>query len=251
MSVTRSTNQIQVQVDLEIESTLRRLRKEARLNTMAIARQQTLKDLAAPNVENQPLCINIDNNVNFELKSGFILLLPTFNGVAGEDPHTHLKEFHMVCVGMKPNGVNEEQVKLKAFPFSRSKYWSAIQRWDHNLWHFSAVIPVWRHKTSSSTSRDSIGSPKNRASGYYCKYLSAIQRCDQKLWRFSAVILVSRDKTSSSTSRDSRGRPRKRASGNYCKYLSAIQPSHQKLWRFQLLFRYGATKPPLPRVGIP
>ena len=24
----------------------------------------------------------------------------------------------MVCVGMKPNGVKEEQVKLKAFPFS-------------------------------------------------------------------------------------------------------------------------------------
>jgi hypothetical protein len=85
---------------------------------MAVARQQTLKELAAPNVENQPLCINIDNNVNFELKYGFIHLLPTFNGLTGEDPHTHLKEFHMVCVGMKPNGVNEEQVKLKAFPFS-------------------------------------------------------------------------------------------------------------------------------------
>jgi len=52
MPVTHSTNQIQVQVDLEIESTLRRLRKEARLNTMAVARQQTLKELAAPNVEN-------------------------------------------------------------------------------------------------------------------------------------------------------------------------------------------------------
>jgi hypothetical protein len=24
----------------------------------------------------------------------------------------------MVCVGMKPNGVDKEQVKLKAFPFS-------------------------------------------------------------------------------------------------------------------------------------
>ena len=48
MPVTRSTNQIQVQVDLEIERTLRRLRKEARLNTMAVARQQTLKELAAP-----------------------------------------------------------------------------------------------------------------------------------------------------------------------------------------------------------
>jgi hypothetical protein len=75
MPVTCSTNHIQVQVDLEIESTLRRLRKEARLNTMAVARQQTLKELAAPNVENQPWCINIDNNVNFELKSGFIHLL--------------------------------------------------------------------------------------------------------------------------------------------------------------------------------
>jgi len=118
MPVTRSINQIQVQVDLEIESTLRRLRKEAHLNTMAVAWQQTLKELAAPNVENQPLCINIDNNVNFELKFGFIYLLPTVNGLAGENPHTHLKEFHMVCVGMKPNVVDEEQVKLKAFPFS-------------------------------------------------------------------------------------------------------------------------------------
>jgi hypothetical protein len=108
MPVTRSTNQSQVQLDLEIEITLRRLRKEARLNTIAIARQQTLKELAAPNVENQPLCININNNVNFEFKSGFIHLLPTFNGLAGEDPHTHLKEFHMVCVGMKPNRVDEE-----------------------------------------------------------------------------------------------------------------------------------------------
>jgi len=52
------------------------------------------------------------------LKSGFIHLLPTFNGLAGEDPHAHLKEFYMVCVGMKPNEVDEEQVKLKAFAFS-------------------------------------------------------------------------------------------------------------------------------------
>jgi len=118
MLVTRSANQSQVHVDLEIENTLRRLQKEARVNTMVVARQQTLKELVAPNMENQPLCINIDNNVNFEFKSGFIHLLPTFNGLAGEDRHTHLKEFHMICVGMKPNGVDEKQVKLKAFPFS-------------------------------------------------------------------------------------------------------------------------------------
>jgi len=69
-------------------------------------------------VENQPLCINIDNNANFELKSGFIHLLLIFNGLVREDLYTHLEEFHMVCVGMKPNGIDKEQVKLKAFPFS-------------------------------------------------------------------------------------------------------------------------------------
>jgi hypothetical protein len=132
MLVTRSTNQFQVQVDIEIENTLRRLQKEARVNTMAVEQQQTLKGLATPNVENQPLCINIDNNVNFELKSGFIHFLPTFNGLIGEDPHTHLKEFHMVCVGMKPNGVDEEQVKLKAFSFSL--------KGAPNVWFFS-ILP--------------------------------------------------------------------------------------------------------------
>jgi hypothetical protein len=75
-----------VQVDLEIENTLRRLREEARINTMVVATQQTLKELAAPNMENQPLCINIYNNTNFELKSRFIHLLPIFNGFAREDP---------------------------------------------------------------------------------------------------------------------------------------------------------------------
>jgi len=40
-----------VQFDLEIEKNLHRLRKEARLNTMAVAQQQTLKELAAPNVK--------------------------------------------------------------------------------------------------------------------------------------------------------------------------------------------------------
>ena len=119
MPATRSANQShQVQVDLEIENTLRRLRKEARVNIMVVARQQTLKELAAPNMENQPLCINIDSNVNFELKYGFIHLLPIFNGLAGEYPHTHLKEFHMVCDGMKSHGVNNGQIKLKSFPFS-------------------------------------------------------------------------------------------------------------------------------------
>ena len=115
--VTRSTNQRQAQVYHKIENTLYMLQKEAHINIMVVARQQTLKELTTPNVENQPLCINMDNNANFELKYVFIHVLPIFNELARKDPYTHHKEFHVVCFGMKPNGVDKEQVKLKAFPF--------------------------------------------------------------------------------------------------------------------------------------
>ncbi|XP_073120743.1 uncharacterized protein [Henckelia pumila] len=35
----------------------------------------------------------------------------------GEDPHKHLMEFHVVCTSMKPHGVTEEHIQLRAFPF--------------------------------------------------------------------------------------------------------------------------------------
>jgi len=44
-----------------------------------------------------------------ELKFDLIHLLPKFHGLAGEDPHKHLKEFHTVCTTMRPavHGVHE------------------------------------------------------------------------------------------------------------------------------------------------
>lgn len=80
-----------------------------------------MKELAAPNLNQQPLCITfptLDATITFKLKSGLIHLLPTFHGLAGEDPHKHLKELHVVCTSMKPTGMTEEQIKLRAFPFS-------------------------------------------------------------------------------------------------------------------------------------
>ena len=41
-----------------------------------------------------------------------------YHEVAGEDPHMHLKEFHVVCSTFKPTEIAEDWVKLKAFPFS-------------------------------------------------------------------------------------------------------------------------------------
>jgi hypothetical protein len=56
------------------------------------------------------------------------------------------------------------------------------------LWPFSAFIPFWREKTTSSTSMDSIGNTRKTASANYCKLLRAIQRSDQKLWPFQLLF---------------------------------------------------------------
>ena len=144
--MTRSSNSGKLIFDPEPERTLHRLRKEAKkilaeqvstsqgaivsdivaselLIEEVMAENRTLKELAAPNLNQQPLCIEFPNlEAAFELKSGLIHLLPKFHGLAGEDPHKHLKEFHVVCSSMKPQGITEAQIKLRAFPFSLDEY---------------------------------------------------------------------------------------------------------------------------------
>ena len=86
---------------------------------MATENNRTLNELATPDLDQQPLCIQYPNlEVAFELKFGLIHLLPTFHGFAREDPNKHLKEFHVVCSSMRPTEVTEEEIKLKALPFS-------------------------------------------------------------------------------------------------------------------------------------
>ena len=76
---------------------------------MAAANNQTFKELATPDLDQQPLCIQYPNlEIAFELKSGLIHLLPTFHGFSREDPNKHLKEFHIVCSSMRPTRVTEE-----------------------------------------------------------------------------------------------------------------------------------------------
>jgi len=100
---------------------------------------------------------------------------------------------------------------------------------------FSPIIPVWLHKASSSTSRDSICTTRTSASENYCETLSEIQRSDQMLSPFSPVIPVWIHKASSSTNWDSIGTTRKTGSGNYCETVSAIQRSDQMLSPFSPL----------------
>ena len=79
----------------------------------------TLKELAAPVLDKQPLCIPLpETGAGFKLKSGLIHLLPKFHGLSGEDPNKHLTEFHIVNASMKSAKVTEEHIALRAFPFS-------------------------------------------------------------------------------------------------------------------------------------
>ncbi|KAL2246643.1 UNVERIFIED_CONTAM: hypothetical protein Sindi_2516600 [Sesamum indicum] len=164
----RSSRTGELVYDPEIEKTARRLRQETKQQlegtstpykdkedptfefeesiseseegTMALIPERSINDMTSPDLNQQPLCIEYpDLEVDFELKSGLIHLLPTFRGLAGEDPHKHLKEFHVVCSGMRPQGISEEQVKLRAFPFSladQAKDWlylqpsGSITRWN-------------------------------------------------------------------------------------------------------------------------
>ncbi|RDX98274.1 hypothetical protein CR513_18818, partial [Mucuna pruriens] len=84
---------------------------------------RTLKELATPDT--------------YELKSGLIHLLPKFHGLVGEDPHKHLKEFHVVCSTMRSWGISEDYIKMKAFPFSldgAAKDWLYLQSVLFNTW---------------------------------------------------------------------------------------------------------------------
>ena len=140
--MTRSDRTGELQYDTEIEKTAKRLRKEAKLRKQASSstiaapkdeaspelpyssgesdqeekmaeENRTLRELAAPPVNQQPLCITYPNmEAPSKLKSGLIHLLPTFRGLENEDPHKHLKEFHIVCSTMRPQGIFKDHVKI-------------------------------------------------------------------------------------------------------------------------------------------
>jgi len=61
----------------------------------------TLRELATPNLETQPLPITYPvldwpRKLNF----GFLNLLPKFHGLLGEDPYHHVNEFNITCSTM-------------------------------------------------------------------------------------------------------------------------------------------------------
>ncbi|RDX91877.1 hypothetical protein CR513_26077, partial [Mucuna pruriens] len=107
---------------------------------------RTLKELATPEVVYQPWCIQypqLEPAQTYELKSSLLHLLPKFHGLVGEDPHKHLKEFHVVCSTMRLWGIEEDYIKMKAFPFSldgAAKDWFTLQHLGRYEAHISGEV---------------------------------------------------------------------------------------------------------------
>ena len=137
---TRATNTFLVDFDSEIDSTFHGNIRER--NTLQVAMgDQTLRQLTAPDLTQQHLAVTIPTigaGVNFELKSGLIHQLSKFHGLSGEDPIKHLGEFHNVCMSMKPTGITEEQIKMRAFGFTLL---DAADDWYYSL--SAGSIDTW------------------------------------------------------------------------------------------------------------
>ena len=132
----RSRSLERVAFDPEIERTFRQLLIINRSQGQTIegmAEQErdvrrALKDYSSPTVDVAPSCIvrpAITANY-FELKPSFIQMVPSFHGMSTEDPNLHIHNFLEICDTLKINGVNDEAIRLRLFPFSlkdKAKAW--------------------------------------------------------------------------------------------------------------------------------
>jgi len=106
-----------------------------------MANNATLRELAAPNLTIQPLSITypaLDRPL--KLNSEFLNLLSKFHRLPGEDPYRFINEFIITCSTMQPEGIPEDQIRLRAFPFAlqnRAKDWlyylrpASFTTWTH------------------------------------------------------------------------------------------------------------------------
>ncbi|KAK0583647.1 hypothetical protein LWI29_000886 [Acer saccharum] len=88
-----------------------------------IGDERTLRDYTMPRVELHQSSIRqptIAAN-SFEIRPSIIQMIGTtciFNGLVNDDPNLHLQKFNEICETFKYNGIPDDFIKLKLFPFS-------------------------------------------------------------------------------------------------------------------------------------
>ncbi|XP_057796144.1 uncharacterized protein LOC131012256 [Salvia miltiorrhiza] len=93
-------------------------------------KQPAIDEAFVPQYEYQdPPKVNANN---FELKTGLIMMVQQnqYEGNAVEDPNARLAQFLELCSTIKINGVSDDIIRLRLFPFSlRDK----AKSWYHTL----------------------------------------------------------------------------------------------------------------------
>ncbi|KAI5328209.1 hypothetical protein L3X38_027606 [Prunus dulcis] len=108
---------------------------------LVVQPRKPLREFSIPKVTDQPSCIVYPQLIvdRFELKSGMIHLLPTYYGNTTEDPYMHIKQFFEICATIKIQNLDDEQIKMRLFPFSlkdKAKSWlyslpnASIHTWE-------------------------------------------------------------------------------------------------------------------------
>ena len=138
--MTRSRDTELLPLDFEIEKTCWRNRRACNLltslhNTMIDSREEgadikALHDYVTPTVMDTISRIKgplIPIN-NFEIKLAIIQMIETnqFGGSQDEDLNAHIANFLEICNTFKHNGVTNDAIRLKLFPFSlrdKAKSW--------------------------------------------------------------------------------------------------------------------------------
>ena len=84
--------------------------------------RRTLGDFAMPKISKGfggIVAPTIANN-NFKIKPSIIQMMQNnqFGGLQGEDPYAYILTFLNVCATFKINGVTDDAIRLRLFPFS-------------------------------------------------------------------------------------------------------------------------------------
>ena len=128
------------------ERDLRRERREIMAEEEAnqVAPQRTLMEYVRPgfNANQQSVARPPVNANNFEIKPALLQMIQSsvqFYGLSNEDPNAHIANFLEICDTFKYNGVSDDAIRLRLFPFTlkdRAKAWlnslapGSINTWD-------------------------------------------------------------------------------------------------------------------------
>ena len=97
--------------------------------------RRTLMEYAQPSIDGTASCIRkppIQAN-NFELKPSYVSMihnLVQFHGLSNEDPNLHIAYFLDICDMFRINGVPDDAIRLRLFPFSLK---DRVREWLNSL----------------------------------------------------------------------------------------------------------------------